>query len=504
MNEKSDYSLFLPVFLMTMFTIMMLFTLFVILVIRERPDIEEILSIGDETRRFNAVLEAELGISGPADDAYEAIFRTLLAHHHYLRGNTASADAYVESLPAGRIKKSDFRSRKLEAGVEEALHLLFLFHRGRRALTRGRSEIAAELISEEFFQSLGETGTELRSVPEHSWLGDALFRVEGDAADLLVEALYRDGSVVQAEIIRPYLHLWERRGTGMEERRLVSLLLLALETGSWEEAGGAKILKRWYAERPFNPETSEIFLRLCREAGIEDAARLAEAEIEEYFGPFFEDGEGIRGDGPGAVAENREGEEFPFEGAPGRSEERHRHRFTRYREAAETLERAAQTGEDFAAALENYLALEPLFSSFQDYYRRLWRILLAFGDEREAQAIVAIRRGITAAPHTAAAREGRRLLWELRGPPSATRDDGVLPLLEEELAEKIRLIGLGADPCILNPVLDLLSFPDNIHGLQAELTIRELRDEHRVRRYLFDLRDGAEGRLRERLDAILR
>ncbi len=497
MYKKSDYLSFIPFILLIIFTFMLLISLFVTLVKRERPDLEEILSIEDEARRFNALLEAELGISGLADDESEAVLRTLLAHHQYLRGNTASADAYVDSLTAGRLKKSSFRSRKLDTGVEEALHLLFLFHQGRRALVNGRYELPPEIFTEEFFQSIEELGAELRGVQGHSWLSDALFLVEAEAADLFVEASSRGGSAVQAELLRPYLRLWERRGTKMEERRLLSLLLLALEAGHWEEAGGREILMRWYAERPYNPETAEIFLRICREAEIADAARLAEAERDEYFGPFFEDGDGVFGRAaavPGAAGAN---------GSDAQSGEIRRHRFYRYTEAAAALERAAETGEDLGSALEAYLALESLFPAFQNYYRRLWKALLSSGEQRTAQALVAVRRGIAAAPHTAAAREGRRLLWELEGPPMA-KDEEVFPLLEEELAAKIRLIRLGADPCILAPAIDLLAFPDNIYGLRAELALRELRDEYRVRRYLLDLRNGVEGRLRERLDAILR
>lgn len=202
------------------------------------------------------------------------------------------------------------------------------------------------------------------------------------------------------------------------------------------------------------------------------------------------------------------------------------HRFFRYLSALIELRAASAVEEGW----DEYAKLESLYGNFQMYYAHLWEHASDFLPEKRATMIGALRKGILNAPETPKARNARRLLWRMQGPeaaswetapPDSNEDSFEVtkakklisfdelsplqePLLPEELGRTADFVRMGASPILLEPVTELLRYPDNIHSLNAELTVRALSDIPVVRDYLEKRRGESEGRLRERLTAILK
>jgi len=162
---------------------------------------------------------------------------------------------------------------------------------------------------------------------------------------------------------------------------------------------------------------------------------------------------------------------------------------------------AGETAEPWLAAMTRYVELEEPFLDLQSYYHHLWRGMRAAPTAYPAAVVQPVlEKTILLGPGSKQAAESRAELGRLLG---LTPDQGRRLLLEPE----IRALAAGAlarrQPALLEPVLELLSLPDTIYGLQATLALREATADPMLRDYLEARRFASSGRLRERLGALL-
>ncbi|MFO7849488.1 MAG: hypothetical protein R6V67_05980 [Spirochaetia bacterium] len=518
---------------------------------------ERALKIEDESERLAALLYS----ADKANSGGRTVLsgRVYLGHLYYQRGETEAADVY---LSGGEKRENTAGVKPLSEGegvysgdMEPLAKLLSHFHEGRRAFVEGDYEEAVLRLDKGFFTLIDS------SLFEHAEFrgGRVIHEVESEASDFLAASFSTMGKSFRA--LQVYRRLWERRSVEMREDRFISYALLlseiiegprgetntepGIDTNSEPgidtktEPGGLShkdvkeelrsILEEWSFSRAFRPQSAPVFMELYEAADQISCGLLAGAEQIEYLRPAFNDelySDAIDGlvsslpDGTAAtdigrvVSFHARGEWNNMEEALDtlrehkKSDEFRGHRFFRYLSASAAMHIREETG--------TFAELEPLFSEFQMYYLRLAEGALAAEPRREQLAAAALRAGILAAPDTDTALEARDLLWSLEGPESGSdstsgapsgdepASTSPYPLLEEELEKIAEFIRLGASPVLLDPVVEMLRYSDNIFSLQAELIIRRVRERGRVQDYLARRFGEAEGRLRERLGSILR
>ena len=160
-----------------------------------------------------------------------------------------------------------------------------------------------------------------------------------------------------------------------------------------------------------------------------------------------------------------------------------------------------ERGKAADGAFEDYLKLEEHFRNFPGYYYHFWRGMKKGGGNYNIGTVRnLLEKCILLCPDTEYAAETREELGMLIG---LRPEEGKKILLGPEL-DKIyeRLLG-GADPGILEPVMDLLSIPDNVYGLAAVLMLKKAQRIPVIRTYLETGKDKAQGRLAERLAGIV-
>jgi hypothetical protein len=171
--------------------------------------------------------------------------------------------------------------------------------------------------------------------------------------------------------------------------------------------------------------------------------------------------------------------------------------FGRYLLLSAQLEAGKATSGDF----QSYLSLEPSLRSLASYYHHLWRGLKACrGPEAANAAVDIVEKCILLAPRTGIAAEARRELGRVRGLSPA---DGEKLLLGAELEQIARAVESGADAALLEPVLALLTTPDNSYQAAGTRMLEALKADARVKAFLEERRKDSAGRLKERLAFLL-
>ena len=516
----------------------------------ERLLIAELLAFDLRAEPFGERRVPETASSEARRSAVEP--KIYLAHMHYLRGESRVADVYIRTIAteAGGSAQSGGDVRFLGRSMAQ---VLYRFQRARMALEAGSNEEALAFLDEEFFTLLAEL---LELAPQGSRRRDMLYVTEAEATDLSAAVLLRQGREVEA--LELYERLWSHRGVKMRQDRFVSyaLLLADKEEGAREKTSGnigqrelARALRKWSAGRPFDPAATALFERLYRRAGLDCHLLLLKAEELEYRRPLL-DGDRYREvmeeltGGSAAVAEAEAGppavaariksgtnSQEPSEGlavlnaalalyaedkwseAAARLSQLREldeglgtHRFLRYVEGACRLRAcgtALETDGSAAAEMESYFELEEFYADFASFYRHIWEAALELDTAETAVAEMALRAAVRAAPDSRLAQRARELLWRLQGLSAEDLPPG-LPLLPIELERIADFVGMGAPPYLLEPAVAMLGYEDNLYSLNAELTLRGLGDSPAVYRFLAGVYETAEGRLRERLSAILR
>lgn len=140
-----------------------------------------------------------------------------------------------------------------------------------------------------------------------------------------------------------------------------------------------------------------------------------------------------------------------------------------------------ESGADDPELLATFRRLEPEFRLLPAYYYHLWRGLKAVGEYTIFSARPVLERCILLAPHTLYARESRAELGLLLGLSAA---EGEKLLLGAELDSLYERLQAGADPQILQPVLDMLALPDNIYRSAAVMILEQARRVPAVAAYL--------------------
>lgn len=168
------------------------------------------------------------------------------------------------------------------------------------------------------------------------------------------------------------------------------------------------------------------------------------------------------------------------------------------------LSAGLESGRAALADYKSYIALESFFRALPAYYYHLWQGMKKNrGNYNIGTARNVLEKCILLAPETSFATETRIELGRLLGLESS---DGKKILLGPELdALHKKLSTAPAAPAeILGPVLDLIATPDNVYQLAAVLMLKEAKRIDRVQVYLAARHDHATGRLKERLNIILR
>jgi len=193
----------------------------------------------------------------------------------------------------------------------------------------------------------------------------------------------------------------------------------------------------------------------------------------------------VKGDWPGALAELSTIASVSAEP------------FGRYLLLSAQLEAGKATSGDF----QSYLSLEPSLRGLASYYHHLWRGLKACrGPEAVSAAVDIVEKCILLAPRTGIAAEARRELGRIRGLSPA---DGEKLLLGAELEQIARAVKSGADLALLEPVLALLTTPDNAYQAAGTRMLEALKADARVMAFLEERRKDSAGRLKERLAFLL-
>jgi tetratricopeptide (TPR) repeat protein len=171
--------------------------------------------------------------------------------------------------------------------------------------------------------------------------------------------------------------------------------------------------------------------------------------------------------------------------------------FGRYLLLSARLEAALATEADF----QSYQLLEPYLKSLPAYYFHLWRgMRRGPGSYAPAAARPVLEKCILLAPKTSFALESRRELGRLIGLSPA---EGEKLLLAPELEAIGRQVAAGGDLDRLEPVLELLTTPDNEYQLSAVLLLKRLKGRDQVRGFLAGRARNVTGRLKERLSFVM-
>ncbi|MBA7696251.1 hypothetical protein ES703_104894 [subsurface metagenome] len=166
------------------------------------------------------------------------------------------------------------------------------------------------------------------------------------------------------------------------------------------------------------------------------------------------------------------------------------------------LSSALERGKAGTETFKKYLELEPHFRDLPAYYRHLWRgMKKGRGLYNIGSARGVLEKCILLSPNTEYAVEARAELGRLTG---LTPGQGEKILLGPELDKIYEQLLSGSEPSALDPVLELLSVPDNVYGLAAVLMLQQAQRMPGVSAYLSAREQDAEGRLKERLSAILK
>ena len=172
-------------------------------------------------------------------------------------------------------------------------------------------------------------------------------------------------------------------------------------------------------------------------------------------------------------------------------------RFGRYLLLSARLE----SGQAAEADFREYEGLEPYLKGLPAYYYHHWRGMRhGSGGDLPAGARPVLEKCILLAPNTPFALESRRELGRLIG---LAQTDGERLLLGPELEAISRQVAGGQSLTRLEPVLELLSTPDNEYQLLAVLMLKQLKSREQVRAFLAERSRTATGRLKERLAFVL-
>ncbi len=153
------------------------------------------------------------------------------------------------------------------------------------------------------------------------------------------------------------------------------------------------------------------------------------------------------------------------------------------------------------ATLKYYTNLEKRFKNFQGFYYHLWRgMKKGGGNYNIAVTRDILEKCILLSPSTIYARETRGELGRLSG---LKVKEGEKILLGAELDSIYNRLIAGGDVALLEPVMELLSVPDNVYEMAALLMVKRAKQIPLVEVYLEDRLKKETARLKERLTAIL-
>jgi len=177
--------------------------------------------------------------------------------------------------------------------------------------------------------------------------------------------------------------------------------------------------------------------------------------------------------------------------------EKSTHHFLSYVKMAAEFERQGAT----IRQLQEYVELEKYFRDLAGYYYHFWRgMKIGEGEYNFNVARNVLEKCIILARDTEYARETRREIGRMLGLESAA---GEKLLLTKELDWFLSRLQSGEEPAVLEPVLDMLSVPDNIYTMSGIVFLRDLSHGFpAVKAYLEKRKKQSEGRLHERLVMI--
>jgi tetratricopeptide (TPR) repeat protein len=153
-----------------------------------------------------------------------------------------------------------------------------------------------------------------------------------------------------------------------------------------------------------------------------------------------------------------------------------------------------------SGVLRTYASLETVFRDLPSFYYHLWRAMRSNPGYGLGTARPVLERCILLAPAGPYAVPSRMEIGRLLG---IGPDQGARLLLGPEIEAIAGELGAGADPAVLDPVLALVSMPDNAYSLEGMLMLQQAHRLPAARAYMATKRQSAKGRLRERLDAVL-
>ena len=156
---------------------------------------------------------------------------------------------------------------------------------------------------------------------------------------------------------------------------------------------------------------------------------------------------------------------------------------------------------------EDYLSLEPYLFRYPAYYYNLWKFMLEInrlsGKETVGNTLIraSMERCIILSGDSKYSRETRGNLGVLL---EMSFEEGEKLILIPEIEEILLKLSMGASVDILDPVVKLLSLPENIYQMAALLILKaEAERNHRIASYLEQKMADAPTRLKERLKTIL-
>jgi tetratricopeptide (TPR) repeat protein len=152
--------------------------------------------------------------------------------------------------------------------------------------------------------------------------------------------------------------------------------------------------------------------------------------------------------------------------------------------------------------LKAYVSIEQYFKGLPGYYYHFWRgMKKGQGEYSFSTAKAVLEKCILLASKTRFARETRQELGRLLG---LTEKEGEKILLGAELDLIFNDLVAGKDITLLDPVLELISLPDNVYEMAAVLMLRQLQTRiPRVKTYLEQKKAKVSGRLGDRLVMVL-
>jgi tetratricopeptide (TPR) repeat protein len=151
--------------------------------------------------------------------------------------------------------------------------------------------------------------------------------------------------------------------------------------------------------------------------------------------------------------------------------------------------------------LERFVSVEEYFKDLPGFYYYLWQGMKRGQGDYSLKAVrKVLEKCILLSPNTVYALETRVELGRLLG---LEPEQGKKLLIGPELDSIHIRLANGENASILDPVMDLLSTPDNVYEMAAVLMLGEAKKIPVVKDYLVNKRDNSSGRLKERLVSIL-